>query len=50
MICRFLEVVLRKASTGQMVWSEHLQEMIAATSDSNFAPEQYTDPLGENVL
>ena len=40
-------MVLRRASTGQMLWSEHLQAMVPAGDAVPFAPEQYTDPLGE---
>ncbi|EPB67116.1 hypothetical protein ANCCEY_13794 [Ancylostoma ceylanicum] len=41
---RYLEVVLRRASAGHMLWSEHLQAMISSGEGIEFAPEQYTDP------
>ncbi|RCN35023.1 hypothetical protein ANCCAN_19121 [Ancylostoma caninum] len=40
----YLEVVLRRASAGHMLWSEHLQAMISSGEGIEFAPEQYTDP------
>ncbi|VDL69231.1 unnamed protein product [Nippostrongylus brasiliensis] len=40
----YLEVVLRRASAGHMLWSEHLQAMISSGDGNDFAPEQYTDP------
>ncbi|KAK6747576.1 hypothetical protein RB195_000646 [Necator americanus] len=40
----YLEVVLRRASAGHMLWSEHLQAMISSGEGNEFAPEQYTDP------
>ncbi|VDO42186.1 unnamed protein product [Haemonchus placei] len=40
----YLEVVLRRASAGHMLWSEHLQAMISSGEGNDFAPEQYTDP------
>ena len=43
---RYLEVVLRRAATGQMVWSDHLKAMIGNGENNVFAPEQYTDPSG----
>ncbi|KJH45943.1 hypothetical protein DICVIV_08021 [Dictyocaulus viviparus] len=42
---RYLEVVLRRASAGHMLWSDHLQEMVAIGVENDFEPEQYTDPL-----
>ncbi|PAV70365.1 hypothetical protein WR25_24412 [Diploscapter pachys] len=42
----YLEVLLRKASTGHMVWSDHLKAMVSsATEPLPFFPEQYSDPL-----
>uniref|UniRef100_A0A8R1DFA0 Membrane-associated protein gex-3 n=1 Tax=Caenorhabditis japonica TaxID=281687 RepID=A0A8R1DFA0_CAEJA len=41
----YLEVLLRRASSGHMVWSEHLRTMLAAGSDQlAFMPEHYSDP------
>ncbi|KAJ1352261.1 hypothetical protein KIN20_008556 [Parelaphostrongylus tenuis] len=40
----YLEVVLRRASAGHMLWSEHLQAMVSNGEANDFAPEQYTDP------
>ncbi|KAE9415969.1 hypothetical protein Angca_008386, partial [Angiostrongylus cantonensis] len=40
----YLEVVLRRASAGHMLWSEHLQAMVSNGEGNDFAPEQYTDP------
>lgn len=45
-LLRYLEVVLRRASAGHMLWSEHLQAMISSGEGNDFAPEQYTDPRG----
>ncbi|VDM63170.1 unnamed protein product [Angiostrongylus costaricensis] len=42
----YLEVVLRRASAGHMLWSEHLQAMVSNGECNDFAPEQYTDPRG----
>ena len=41
----YLEAVLRRASIGAMVWSDHLQAMVASEANP-FSPEQYTDPHG----
>ncbi|CAJ0942504.1 unnamed protein product, partial [Mesorhabditis belari] len=46
----YLEVVLRRAATGQMVWSDHLQAMIGNGENNVFAPEQYTDPSEMRAL
>lgn len=42
---RYLEVVLRRSAMGSIVWSDHLQAMIAC-EPNHFSPEQYTDPHG----
>ncbi|CAI4228127.1 unnamed protein product [Auanema sp. JU1783] len=41
----YLDVVLRRAATGNMVWSDHLQAMVSYADMNPFQPEQYTDPL-----
>lgn len=41
----YLEVLLRRASSGHMVWSEHLRTMLAAGQDQlSFMPDHYSDP------
>ncbi|CAI2350716.1 unnamed protein product [Caenorhabditis sp. 36 PRJEB53466] len=41
----YLEVLLRRASSGHMVWSEHLRTMLAAGQDQlSFLPDHYSDP------
>ncbi|EGT43047.1 hypothetical protein CAEBREN_28853, partial [Caenorhabditis brenneri] len=41
----YLEVLLRRASSGHMIWSEHLRTMLAAGQDQlSFMPDQYSDP------
>ncbi|CAD6196765.1 unnamed protein product [Caenorhabditis auriculariae] len=41
----YLEVLLRRASHGDMVWSDHLKSMLVWNHDQlPFVPEQYTDP------
>lgn len=47
----YLEVLLRRASSGHMVWSEHLRTMLAAGQEHlSFLPEQYSDPLELRAL
>lgn len=44
----YLEVMLRRASNGLILYSEHMRQMISATQsltpEVSFLPEQYTDP------
>lgn len=44
----YLEVLLRRASNGLILYSEHMRQMISATqtltNEVSFLPEQYTDP------
>lgn len=41
----YLEVLLRRASSGHMVWSEHLRTMLSAGTDQlPFQPDHYSDP------
>ncbi|GMS95850.1 hypothetical protein PENTCL1PPCAC_18025, partial [Pristionchus entomophagus] len=44
----YLEVMLRRASNGLILYSEHMRQMISATQaltpEVPFLPEQYTDP------
>ncbi|CAI5449654.1 unnamed protein product [Caenorhabditis angaria] len=47
----YLEVLLRRASSGHMVWSEHLRTMLTAGHDNlPFLPEHYSDPLELRAL
>ncbi|CAJ0558036.1 unnamed protein product, partial [Mesorhabditis spiculigera] len=46
----YLEVVLHRAATGNLVWSDHLKAMISGGEQSEFAPEQYTDPAEMQAL
>lgn len=50
---RYLEVLLRRASTGQLIYSDHLQVFIANTDTPQvpFTAERYTDARGwENIF
>ncbi|GMT24293.1 hypothetical protein PFISCL1PPCAC_15590, partial [Pristionchus fissidentatus] len=44
----YLEVMLRRASNGLILYSDHMRQMISATQvltpEVSFLPEQYTDP------
>ncbi|CAB3410046.1 unnamed protein product [Caenorhabditis bovis] len=42
----YLEVLLRRASSGHMIWSEHLRTMLATSQEElPFLPEHYSDHL-----
>uniref|UniRef100_A0A1I7TX70 Membrane-associated protein Hem n=1 Tax=Caenorhabditis tropicalis TaxID=1561998 RepID=A0A1I7TX70_9PELO len=41
----YLEVLLRRASSGHMIWSEHLRSMLASGQEHlSFLPDHYSDP------
>lgn len=41
----YLEVLLRRASSGHMVWSEHLRTMLSSGQEQlSFMPDHYSDP------
>jgi len=47
----YLEVVLRRVSSGQILFSPHLREMIASGDQAlNFAPDQFTDTVELRAL